>query len=122
VYLPARVKTTAIEPAVTPLSLHLIGVRPLSLLLGQGGDEFAAEVGDHAAPDQVRDGREFQARLRRTPRVGHEWVPSPGWCTHGCGADAREEAVQVPAVAVVATDSSSVNADSDNGTTLQRHA
>jgi hypothetical protein len=36
-------------------------VRPLSLLLGQGGDEFAAEVGDvgdHAAPDQVRGNRE----------------------------------------------------------------
>src|ERR671914_1458592 len=39
---------------------HYIGVptslRPLTLLLGQGGDEFAAEVGDvcdHAAPDQV---------------------------------------------------------------------
>ena len=31
-------------------------VRPSPLLLGQGGDEFAAEVrdvGDHAAPDRV---------------------------------------------------------------------
>jgi hypothetical protein len=37
-----------------------IGVRPASLLLGQGGDELAAEVGDvwdHAAPDQVGGGR-----------------------------------------------------------------
>jgi hypothetical protein len=36
-------------------------MRPLSLLLGQGGDEFAAEVGDvgdHAAPDRVESGRE----------------------------------------------------------------
>jgi hypothetical protein len=48
-----------------PLPHHLIGVRAgvptLSLLLGDGGDEFAAEdgdVGDHAAPDQVRDNRE----------------------------------------------------------------
>jgi hypothetical protein len=93
-------------------------MRPSTLLLGQGGYEFAAERGDvwdHAAPDQVGSGREFQARLRRTPRVGHEWVPSPGWCTHGCGADAREEAVQVPADAVVATVSVSVNADCDNG-------
>jgi hypothetical protein len=57
------VKTTAIEPAVTPLSVHLIGVRPLSLLLGQGSNEFAAEVGDvgdHAAPDRVGSGQETQ--------------------------------------------------------------
>ena len=41
-------------------SLPHIGLRPLSLLLGQGGDEFAAEVGDvgdHATPDQVRGNR-----------------------------------------------------------------
>src|SRR5918997_1116220 len=42
------------------LPYHYVGVptslRPLTLLLGDGGDEFAAEVGDvgdHAAPDQV---------------------------------------------------------------------
>ena len=36
-------------------------VRPSPLLLGQGGDELAAEggdVGDDAAPDQVGSGRE----------------------------------------------------------------
>jgi hypothetical protein len=36
-------------------------VRPSSLFLGQGGDEFAAEVGDigdDAAPDQVGGGQE----------------------------------------------------------------
>jgi len=35
-------------------------MRPSTLLLGQGGDEFAAEGGDvwdHPAPDQVRSGR-----------------------------------------------------------------
>ena len=37
------------------------GLRPSSLLLVQGDDEFAAEVGDvgdHAAPDRVERGRE----------------------------------------------------------------
>jgi hypothetical protein len=37
------------------LTVHLV------LLPGQGGDELAAEVGDvgdHAAPDQVRSGQE----------------------------------------------------------------
>jgi hypothetical protein len=54
--------------AQNPLLLHLIGVsigvpagvRPFPLL-GQRSDEFAAEVGDvgdHAAPDQVRSGLE----------------------------------------------------------------
>jgi hypothetical protein len=41
-------------------------VRPLSLLLGQGGDEFAAEVGDvgdHAAPDRVESGRETRGYI-----------------------------------------------------------
>jgi hypothetical protein len=40
------------------------GVRFSSLLIGEGGDEFAAEVGDvrdHAAPDQVKRGRETLA-------------------------------------------------------------
>ena len=50
-----------------PIRSHTISLvyalvyRPLSLLLGDGGDEFAAEVGDvgdHAAPDQVRGDRE----------------------------------------------------------------
>ena len=38
------------------------GVRPSSLLLGQGGDEFAAEggdVSDHAAPDRVARGAQI---------------------------------------------------------------
>jgi hypothetical protein len=51
------------------------GVRPSSLLLGQGSDEFAAElgdVGDHAAPDRVGSGREtleqvFAGLLRWSP-------------------------------------------------------
>ena len=36
-------------------------MRPSTLLLGQGGYEFAAERGDvwdHAAPDRVESGRE----------------------------------------------------------------
>jgi hypothetical protein len=48
-----------------PLAFRAIGVptgmRPSTLLLGQGGDEFAAEVGDvwdHPTPDQVRSNRE----------------------------------------------------------------
>jgi hypothetical protein len=39
----------------------MTGVRPSTLLLAQGGDELAAEVGDvgdHAAPDPVGSGRE----------------------------------------------------------------
>ena len=45
-----------------------IGVRPSSLLLGQGCDEFAAElrdVWDHTAPDQLRGDREM---LGSSPR------------------------------------------------------
>ena len=48
-----------------PLAFRSIGVptgmRPSTLLLGQSGDEFAAEGGDvwdHTAPDQVGDVRE----------------------------------------------------------------
>jgi hypothetical protein len=66
------------------------------LLLGQGGDEFAAEVGDvgdHAAPDQVGNDRDpsehvFDGRL--------EWdmsgfLPLAGVLT-GVAREAREEA------------------------------
>jgi hypothetical protein len=52
---------TGLEPdLLAPSTIRSIGVpagvRPLSLLLGQGGDELAAEVGgigDHTAPEQV---------------------------------------------------------------------
>ena len=46
------------------------GVSPSSLLLSQGGDEFAAEVGDvgdDAAPDQVGDGRETLKDVSKVP-------------------------------------------------------
>ena len=51
---------------VAPTAIHSIGVfagvRSSSLLLGQGGDEFAAEVGDvwdHAVSDQMGDDSEM---------------------------------------------------------------
>jgi hypothetical protein len=56
----------------------LAGVRAPSLLLGQSGDELAAEVGDvgdQASPNQVRDGRETLKYVSDAPReLLHERV------------------------------------------------
>src|SRR5215212_203950 len=54
---------THVHPIATPDPSHRCTDWCVSppLPLGQGGDEFAAEVGnvgDHAAPDQVRSDRE----------------------------------------------------------------
>ena len=60
-------------------------MRPLSLLLGQGGDEFAAEVGDvgdHAAPDRVESGRETTGYVSDDLLGGLEEPLAFGWC--GC--------------------------------------
>ncbi len=68
-----------LEPASTPSAPERpyigvsAGVRPSSLHLGQGGDEFAAElrdVRDHAAPDRV------ERRLGRP-------IPFPNIMLHG---------------------------------------
>src|SRR5215211_3798332 len=60
-------------------------VRPLSLLLSQCGDEFAAEVGDvgdHAAPDRVESGRETRGYVSDDLLGGLEGPLAFGWC--GC--------------------------------------
>jgi hypothetical protein len=67
VYATLLLSKTGSTAQVPPLPLAILsigvppGVRPSTLPLGQGGDEFAAEVGDvwdHPVPDQVGSGRE----------------------------------------------------------------
>jgi hypothetical protein len=57
------------------------GVRPSSLLLGQGGYELAAEVGDvgnDAAPDRVGSGLATSAYiLRRVSQEAEDIRPAP---------------------------------------------
>jgi hypothetical protein len=53
-----------------------------SLILGQGDDEFAAEVGDHAAPDRVESGRETTGYVSDDLLGGLEGPLAFGWC--GC--------------------------------------
>ena len=58
---------------------------PSSLLLSQGGDEFAAEVGDvgdHAAPDRVESRRETTGYVSDDLLGGLEGPLAFGWC--GC--------------------------------------
>ena len=59
-------------------------MRPLSLL-GQGGDEFAAEVGDHAAPDRVESRRETTGYVSDDLLGGLEGPLAFGWfgCWYG---------------------------------------
>jgi hypothetical protein len=57
-----------------------IGVLPLTLLLGQGGDEFAAEigdVGDHTAPDRVGGLREGGRTSSTGFSSGSFWIAPP---------------------------------------------
>ena len=59
------------------------------LLPGQGGDEFAAEVGDvwdHLAPDQVGVDRETLKYIPKGFSSGLESLCVPGWCAHGYAA------------------------------------
>src|SRR5215213_1109761 len=88
---------THVHPIATPDPSHRCTDWCVSppLLLGQGGDEFAAEVGnvgDHAAPDQVKSSHR-----------SHKWSPevvshalkchlSPGWCGCWCSPRGDEEA------------------------------
>ncbi len=57
------------NPSHPQIAFRSIGVSAL-LLLGQGGDEFAAEVGDvgdQAAPDHVEQGRETAGDVSERP-------------------------------------------------------
>jgi len=63
-------------------------VRPSPLLLGQGGDELAAErgdVGDYAAPDRVGVPEKHPHTSPTVASDGLETFRSPDWCAHGCG-------------------------------------
>jgi hypothetical protein len=61
------------------------GLRPSSLLLVQGGDEFAAEVGDigdHAAPDQAgTDPQASRTRIRLPSRAASNSFRPPLVCS-----------------------------------------
>ena len=59
------------------------------LPLGQGGDEFAAEVGDvgdHAAPDRVGSSRRtLEGVSGGAPRAAQKAALCPGWFGRWCG-------------------------------------
>jgi hypothetical protein len=64
--------------------------RPLLLILGQDSDEFAAEVGDvgdDAAPDQVKIGCGYLVSLSSGPLWWPRIAQPPHWCAHGCIRD-----------------------------------
>src|SRR5215210_4684206 len=60
----------------------------LPLLLGQGGDELAAEVRDvcdHAAPDRVGSGLDTLEQAFARPPGAPRRLHTPDWCAHRCG-------------------------------------